>query len=360
VKSLKIALSVSALFTLTPLALALEAVDDEVLSEVSGQEGISIDQSYNTTIEEWTWVDGDGDGSTGQAAWRWLNSENGNFVGADMLDNSATTNRRLDTRNMTIDATANGVIITTGDVGYEGDVIINDANQFQELTKLGITTDASGNLTDGSGMKLRGIGDGEEWTYGEVVIGKHDGSGEGNIGSVHIVNRSNYNSTYGTLVANNKFGMGLDVTDSNRFTQRALVISSKTSGTGVHMFNEQGYLLDQGNMNLQTTYYQDDDGAGGNQAGFAEWTTFRRVSDPNNMFDRTNTGNYTRGALQEYDLEVEDGKLVLANQLNLMSIMVNKIYIGDAADAINNGQGVIGGILVDSSRTVGSTSYYAH
>ena len=130
-------------------------------------------------------------------------------------------------------------------------------------------------------------------------------------------------------------------TNANRFVQRAQVISSKNNGTGVHIFNEQGHLFDQGNLNLQTTYYQDDDGAGGNQVGFAEWTTFRRVSDPDDIYDRSNSGNYIRGALEEYDLEVEDGKVTQSNSLQLMSLMVNKIFIGNAADAINNNKGVV-------------------
>ena len=44
---------------------ALEALDDEFLGDVTGQEGITIDKTYMNTIEEFQYVDGDGDGSCG-------------------------------------------------------------------------------------------------------------------------------------------------------------------------------------------------------------------------------------------------------------------------------------------------------
>jgi len=338
---------------------ALEALEDEVLSHVTGQEGITIDQTFKNDIEEFLYVDSDGDGSSGSGRIALVDIKIGNFTGVDQLDNTATTNGMLSITGKKIDAASDGVIITTGHIGSQGDVLVNDAGQNAYLTNLGVTTDASGVLA--SGAILRNLADGEDITIADIEIGKADGTGNASIGSLHLVNRSNYYSTMGAVIANAKFGFGLDELAANRFSDRVMKISSKSSGTGAHILTEQGSLLDQGNVGLQTVYYEDTDGGvGGNQVGVIDWMTFRRVNDGDDYNDKTNSGDEIRGALWEYDIDVEDGKLVLSNELKLNSVIVNKIFIGDVSDAINNNIGVLGGISIMNSRWEGSTSYYAH
>ena len=108
---------------------ALEAMDDESLSAISGQEGITIDQTSYNTIEEFVLLDGDGDGS-GPGRVNLNNWQIGNFRGLDLQSNTPSTNNMLTVTGKTIDATSDGVIITEGHIESQGGIVINDAGQY--------------------------------------------------------------------------------------------------------------------------------------------------------------------------------------------------------------------------------------
>ena len=194
---------------------------------------------------------------------------------------------------------------------------------------------------------------------GGIEIGNANGA-QNSIGSLMVLNQSNYAGSARILMLNTKFGAGGNLVDmlnnnANKFIEGQVLISSKTSGTGVHITQESS-------GGAQAVIYTDTDGAGGNQMGIIGLATFRIVSDDSLDGHYDSTGNYLRGQRSEFDLDVEDGKLVLSNQIQEGSTIMNKIFIGDAGAAMDavNPTGVIGGIAILNNRWEGSTSIYAH
>jgi len=131
----KLALA-AAIATAPFTANALEALDDDFLGDITGQEGISIDKNYQNTIEEFKYIDGDGsDGTQGSVSL--TDIEIGEFTdgvaapfggrngsGLDGFDlNGALTN--VWERGQKIDAAANGVLITGAMIGEESIILDN-------------------------------------------------------------------------------------------------------------------------------------------------------------------------------------------------------------------------------------------
>jgi len=330
---------------------ALEALDDEFLSDISGQEGITIDTTYKNTIEEFTYVDSDGDGGGTAGKVSLKNIYVGNTLDANFQDNTATTNGMTSHIGQMIDATANGVLITKGEWGTGGNIIINDANQDAELDALGITTDGSGVLSNG--VTLLGAGDGSDYGFG-IEMGRENGSGQGLIGTWTVVNSTNYLSSRSIAIANARVGAGIDaVQASNKFIHDETLISSKTSGTGVHIVTEEGGTW-------QAAYFTDTDSSGGNQIGVIDTMQWRLVeNDDINDVNAGGTGTILRGARNEFDIDVEGGKLVLSNQVSDRSNM-SKVFIGDYQDALTTGAGVVGTFAFLGNHREGTTSIYAH
>ena len=148
---------------------AFEELDDGAMSHVSGKEGITIDRTYKQNIEEITFVDGDGVGNGIAGAVSLKGIAVGDFIGSDMQDNTAVTQGLVTVEGMKIDAVENGVLITHGRV------------------------------------------DGLDITIDSVEIGKSDGSGMGNIGSIQIINQSNYLSLQQATSMNDKFNLGINM-----------------------------------------------------------------------------------------------------------------------------------------------------
>ena len=496
-KSLK-KLALATAIAAVPLTVnALEALDDEFLGDVTGQEGITIDKTYMNTIEEFKYVDGDGDG-TGPGEVSITNIKIGNFNKPSDLtlgnvgDGSALVLGQITETGMMIDATANGVLITGANIGTEANILVNqgpfspataphavvlggdpgtpgdwvdlggpngslingapltDANGIMMVqpdpvgapgtlitlnaalsaqTNAGIagvastsgvafmtavnggvdpfggTFDASnpahtgqmmatltaaaggGNATaiallagldyddDGSfgttGLTaetqlLRSFGDGKDTYVGGIELGNAN-SAQNSIGSLMMLNQSNYVGTARVLQLASKWGVNQSNIinmlneNANQFIQGQVRISSKTSGTGVHIVQESG-------GGMQALVYTDTDGgAGGNQMGVIGLSTFRLADvdslDDSGVSDGTGlNGKYLRGQRSEFDIDVEDGKLVLSNQKKDGSTILNKIFIGDLAAAANitNPTGVIGGIAILGNHWEGKTSIYAH
>jgi len=51
---------VASIISVSSISHALDALEDDELKDISGQEGISIDQNYMNTIEEFQYIDTDG------------------------------------------------------------------------------------------------------------------------------------------------------------------------------------------------------------------------------------------------------------------------------------------------------------
>jgi len=340
-------------FTISCPTFALEPLADDDLRRVYGQEGISIDQDYRTTIETIEYIDGDGDGSGQSGSIIIRNLSFGNDTGTDFGDNTATTEGRIQINNARIDALDTGVQITAGDTGLVGDVLINDSAQNTDAP----ITDASGFFTDpvsGQAIELRYLGDATETHIAAIEVGKSDGSGTGALGGLHIINQGNYFSSYAAHIANNRFGMDLDMTDTNRYLNGKTIVSATDNGTGVSLVTEAAAFT-------QALYYEDTDSPSGNQLGLLEMSSFRLVeNDDVNDVNAGGTGTHIRGARTALDLNVIDGKIVLSNMTTDSSTIINKIYIGDAQAAYENNQGVIGGIAIINNHWQGTMRIYAH
>jgi len=324
-------------------ANALEALDDEFLGEVTGQEGITIEADTMQTIEEFQYVDGDGDGSTGAGKIKLTNISIGNFS-----SDSAVAPRAYDvsgglSTSLTIteiDAAANGVLITTTQVGQAG-------------------TDTGTTVADGLGgtVAVHTWGDGQDTYVGGIQL---DNTGQ-SIGELSILNSTNYLSsgvianavaTYGAGAANYS---DLIANNANQFIEAETLISSKASGTGVHIETE-------GATNAEAIFYTDTDGgAGGNQVGVLGLVSFR-LTDTNDLSADNSlaTGTFVRGSKTEFDLDVTGGKLTLSNYKSQGNTVLNQIFIGDANTAMATGGGVIGGIAILGNTTEGTISISAH
>jgi len=294
-KKLALATAIAA----APLSVnALEALDDDFLGDVTGQEGISIDKTYINTIEEFQYIDGDGDGSTGAAAGKIVISgitidSNGSFV-------SET--------GQTIDATANGVRI--------GNAAIGD-----------IGTDA----TSGKDIRINGIS-----------LGNAAGA-LASVGSVTIDNQHNYLTA--TDIATIE-GLTEATGNAAGYVLGATMISSKNSGTGVVITSESFSHID-------SVTYSDHDGAAEdttNSVSIVGITSFRQGSTENSTADYL-TSTDIRGAYSTMTIDVEGGKLVLSNQESVSSTII---------DAINIGGTSVGSLAILGNRSTGSTSVYAH
>jgi len=502
----KVALSV-AIAAAPFMAQSLEALDDDFLSEITGQEGISIDRTYKNTIEEFKYIDGDGDGSGVAGEVSVSDIRIGNFaspsdtvLGAINDSNSAGANlSMINEVGAKIDATANGVLLTNGNVGTEARVIVNedlsvigafnptyahtggsfhsivdDAGDFTDPANWldlgaggaqpsgGIITDQHGvihvnantngavtaatggavptgvavyktleatmNLQsqasassaavsagfpagqlsnsaavsgflaglpaaqrnaldpDGDGAfgydeaadslvdnaeVLRSYGDGKDTYIGAINIGNENGE-QNSIGSVMMLNQSNYVGSARVLRLVQRWGINTSNAyamlnnNANTWARGNVLISSKTSGTGVHIVQESS-------NGAQVAVYTDThDDAGnvvtsGNQIGVVGLSTFRLADvdsydNAGNEDGNAMNGTYLRGARSEFDIDVEDGKLVLSNQVKDQSMILNNIFIGDlegARDSVNP-TGIIGGIAILGQHTEGTTKIYAH
>lgn len=380
--------------TMAPFAAqALESLDDEFLGDVTGQEGITIEQEYFNTIEEFQYVDGDGSGTVGKV--KVTGIEIGDFSGeswaravggqAPFDPNGTLTTTHTKT---SIDAAANGVLITTEEVGDAATVpMVNvAASPFSASAPL---TDASGNIqynasqgriatvadaagsdvivdmqnpANGATVQLMSKANGKDTRIGGIEIGNANGQ-LNSIGSITMMNSGNWLASSRVLVLNNKFGVtggssaGLLFNNANRYIEGQTLISSKTSGTGVHIVAEGT------NTGAEAAYYEDTDGgAGGNQIGVIGLVQFRLAdTDDINSVDRElDSGTYLRGTRSEFDLDVEDGKLVLSNQIQDSSTVLNQVFIGNVNAAAATGAGVIGGIAILGNHWEGKTSIYAH
>jgi len=109
-KRIKKIVAITTLTILPITTFALEAMEDDAMEEVSGQEGITIDQSYGNTIEQFQYIDGDGDGS-GETAGQIsvTDIQIGDLSNAACLTDCAVGQQ--------IDATDNGVIIGNPNIG---------------------------------------------------------------------------------------------------------------------------------------------------------------------------------------------------------------------------------------------------
>jgi len=279
-------------------ANALEALDDEFLGDVTGQEGITIDQTYINTIEEFQYVDGDGDGTSGAAAGKIV-------ISGITIDSNGG---QVSETGMTIDAAANGVRIGEAQIGDIG----NDATSGKDIRIDGISIGNSANALN-------------------------------SIGSVTIDNSHNYLTTADMTTIE---GYTEATGNSIGYIQGATLISSKTSGTGVVITSESFSHID-------SVSYSDHDGAAedsSNTITIRGITCFRQGSSEFDTSDYL-TSTDIRGTYSTMTLDVEGGKLVLGNQESVQSIVVDGIDIGGNS---------IGGLAILGNRTVGTTSIYAH
>jgi len=337
---------------------ALEALDDEFLGDVTGQEGITIETTQFQTIEEFQYVDGDGDGSTGPGKIKLSDIAIGQFT----TDSATAPRNSNDAGGLTgvytkteIDAAANGVLITTKEIGQAGSAIVIDASGNTMKT-----TDASGNAYD-----IHTFGDGQDTSIGAIYL---DNTGQ-SIGEISLLNQSNYVSSGVIATALGVYGLNgvgggsdaqvnaLYANNANGFVDAQTLISSKASGTGVHITTEASTMI-------EAAYYTDTDGGAGNQVGVIGLINFR-LSDNDLLSDGNDlaTGTYIRGAKTEFDLDVSAGKLTLSNYKSESNTILNKIFIGNVNAALpNNGTatGVIGGIAILGNVTEGTISISAH
>jgi len=390
----KIAL-VTAISAVPFAAQALESLDDEFLGNVTGQEGITIEQDYSNTIEEFQYIDGDGDGATGPGKVKVTGIEIGEFSGDSwgrLIGGQAPfdpTGALTATHTKTaIDATANGVLITTQEVGDAATIpMVNVAaapfSLVAPLTnatgdiqwnatqgRMATVADAAGgdlivdlqNPADGSTVKLMSKPNGKDTRIGGIEIGNANGQ-LNSIGSVTMMNTGNWLASSRILVLTNKFGVtggsagALLFNNANRYIEGQTLISSKASGTGVHIVQEGS------TTGAQAAYYEDTDGgAGGNQIGVLGLVQFRLAdtNDINSVDRELDSGTYLRGTRSEFDLDVEGGKLVLSNQIQDSNTVLNQIFIGNINAAEATGAGVIGGIAILGNHWEGKTSIYAH
>ena len=402
-KSLKKLALVSAITAAPFAAQALETLDDEVLGEVTGQEGITIDRSYNNRIEEFTYIDSDGDGSGTAGKISLKNIAIGNYSDANLFlapptAYNGTTLFQMEVNGQTIDATANGVLISHGNIGFEpASSIDNKFNNIylapqteQGSNHIALSVDGGGiadDLTDhgvtSSAAVLRGQADGLDINIGAIEIGNAN-SAQNSIGTVDILNAANFAGSAAVFTLIDKYGIaggraGLTAStpgslttaaqlfnnSSNQWLERLTLISSKASGTGVHIESEN-----QNGIAGQAVYYTDTDGGvGGNQIGVYGMSVFR-IATTDGLGDNQDiqNGTFLRPGYTEFDLDVEGGKLVMSNMIKSNSMVLNQIFIGSVMDAtkpgnpgtVNAPTGIIGGIAILGNRWEGSQSIYAH
>lgn len=357
---------------------ALEALDDEFLGDVTGQEGITIDQTYKTTIEEFQYVDGDTDASGNVGKVSIKDIKIGNYSGVGPTDlagwNGTSTLGTISETGMMIDATSTGVLITEAQIGPDADVVVNEVGSPTH-TDLLPNTDASGNLDlgglelalAGAGatseqLKLRTFADGKDISIGSINIGNANKQ-MASIGSVDILNASTHITSGQLLRGATRFDMAggpasaqfaqLFAQNANTHIKRQTLISSKTSGTGVVVESEGG-------INAQALVYTDGDTAAGNQIGVVGLVSFRIASADELGDNADSNGTYLRGSYSKMTVDVEGGKLVLSDQVSESTTYLDKVFIGDLTGAQFADAGVIGGIAIIGNRTEGTTSIYAH
>ena len=416
-KSLK-KLALATAIAAAPLSVnALEALDDEFLGDVTGQEGITIDKEYMNTIEEFKYVDGDVDGGSVSVK----NIDIGNFSNQYGGFGLFTPNGTLSTiqeNGMTIDAAANGVVIGGAAIGAEADILdgsafIGNAAAYTALVgagnedpvllaqaqgldsfntaKNGVhaqavlagTADASGNFLNALGntvtndegqlVKFRSnFGDGKDIRIGGIEIGNVAGTQNSSIGSITLLNTSNY-LTANRLVFLGSGRMGaisnaqlgaMMVTSADQYIRTETKISSKDDGTtGV-------VIMSEGDIGAQAAFYTDEDsdalgvnGSAGNQVGVLGLANFRiTASDTLSQENLTDgTGTYLRGSVSTTTIDVEDGKLSL-HQIKDGNTVLGKIFVGDvnAAASLTAPQGILGGIAILGNHWEGTTKIYGH
>jgi len=358
---------------------ALEALDDEFLGEVTGQEGITIETDTLQTIEEFQYVDGDGDGSGVAGKIKATGIKIGQFSDdfnpVDLLVNGAPNGLlNYDASGATssytrtsIDAASNGVLITTEQVGQAGTLLWSTGDTLP---------DGSTALVD-----YYSFGNGQDTYVGGIEIG-NENNALNSIGELTILNTSNFINAGLIAGGFSKFGLdqqmgaydasgnfdptskfaallgnvSANVATNGGFIEAQTLISSKASGTGVHIATESSSVGGEAII-----YTDTDGGAGTNQIGVLEILSFR-VTETNDLSASNDiaNGEYVRGSKTEFDLDVEGGKLVLSNYKSEGNTVINKIFIGDANAAMTTGAGVLGGIAILGNTTEGTISISAH
>ena len=295
-KKLALATAIAA----APLSVnALEALDDEFLGDVTGQEGITIDKEYLNTIEEFKYIDGDVGG--GAVSIKNLTVGNTEATGGLVLE-----------EGMMIDAAANGVLITAARIS------------------------------------------GKDTNIGSIELGNVLGTAQGDIGSIAVLNAGNEwtatvesqlgvfiedasgNFETGLLAAATTGGTALGDYDGMNFIQGTTLISSKSDGTTGVVIATTNY------SHTEEIRYADHDNAAiddNNSISILGLTSF--LDDGN--------GNIT-GATSTTTIDVENGKLVIG-QASLGSTVI---------DAIRIGTGDLGSIAILNNSYQGTTKIYGH
>jgi len=377
-------------------ANSLEALDDEFLGDVTGQEGITIDRTYMNTIEEFQYVDSDGDGSGTEGKIRVTDIEIGDFANsygiASAIDDTGTLGQITESGQM-IDATANGVLITAANVGTEAATLFNNSTDQFGIVGIGavgayqddiLETDSSGSISAlstlvASGLisseaaELKAFGNGKDIRIGGIEIGNENGD-LNSIGTATIINAGNYATSGRILTLIDKYSVAggavgvttdasgnitglnqagnLFVNNANTFIERQTLISSKSDGT-------TGVVIEsEGGMSAQALYYTDTDTSSNNSIGVYGLNVFR-IASSDELGDNADnaSGTYIRGSYSYMEIDVEDGKLVLSNQIKESNMVANSIFIGDVE---TYSDGSLGGIAILGNRWEGSTSIYAH
>jgi len=312
----------AAAIAMAPFAAnALEALDDEFLGDVAGQEGITIEETSWNTIEEFRYVDGDGDltqDASGNvlAGTIALSDIKVGSLGVDASGNATIAGVKSVTE---IDAAYNGVLITTKQVG-------DDAPSVNAL----------------------GFADGQDISIGGIYLGAANGT-QNSIGTVTIENASSYMSTTG---AANIGALGVSAAalaaSAGGHIEKQTLISSKADGTtGVHIVAEGGGIIQS------VTYTDGAANDGTNSVSIVGLAQFRTADtdDINSVASSYTSGSFIRGTRTEFDLDVTGGAVVLSNQVSNSSMTIGGIVIGTQS---------IGSLAILGSHTEGTTSISAH
>ena len=265
-------------------------------------------------------------------------------------------------------AMAGSIIDAAGGTGGVGGPMDPDGDGQLGLTLGGFltTADSPQGIAAGTALRseaaaLRGRANGKDTFIGGIEIGNAAGASN-SIGSLMVIDQTNYAPSSSILVMTTKFGIGANNivallnNNANKFIEGQMRISSKNSGTGVNITTEAS-------QGAGAIVYTDTDGTGGNQIGLIGLSQFRLTTqdDIDGVMDNAN-GTYFRGVRSGFDLDVEDGKVVLSNQFSEGNTMINKIFIGDLSNAakFSGASDVVGSIAIIGNRWNGSTSLYAH
>ena len=265
-------------------------------------------------------------------------------------------------------AMAGSIIDAAGGTGGVGGPMDPDGDGQLGLTLGGFltTADSAAGIAAGTALRseaaaLRGRANGKDTFIGGIEIGNAAGASN-SIGSLMVIDQTNYAPSSSILVMTTKFGIGANNivallnNNANKFIEGQMRISSKNSGTGVNITTEAS-------QGAGAIVYTDTDGTGGNQIGLIGLSQFRLTTqdDIDGVMDNAN-GTYFRGVRSGFDLDVEDGKVVLSNQFSEGNTMINKIFIGDLSNAakFSGASDVVGSIAIIGNRWNGSTSLYAH